>query len=68
VDDFILLFVKPPDLNQVAGVSAIICDELCHYCHGLKRIDNEIRATTIERLVAHAERINVTTIFVTKPW
>lgn len=68
MNDLTILLVESPDLNQVARVSTITCDELRHNCHGFQRIDGEFRTTTIEFLVArvaHAERIYVATILVT---
>jgi hypothetical protein len=48
VDDFAILFVEPPDFNQVARVGTITCDELRHYRHWFQSVDSELRTTTIK--------------------
>jgi hypothetical protein len=58
----IVLLVVSPDFDQVSGVGAIGGDELGNHRHGLGGIDHLIRS--IKRLISHAERVEIATIFI----
>ena len=59
-DDLTALHVEALDLRQGTGVSAVGSDELGHHGNWGRRVDE--LAEAIERLIAHAVSVEVTTI------
>mmetsp|Transcript_61394 Transcript_61394/g.190297 ORF Transcript_61394/g.190297 Transcript_61394/m.190297 type:complete len:520 (-) Transcript_61394:182-1741(-) len=64
VDELAVLHVEPPNLHEVSRVCPIVGQELRHDGDGLRGVDLEVGARTVEVLVAKPEVVVITTVFV----
>mmetsp|Transcript_16675 Transcript_16675/g.45262 ORF Transcript_16675/g.45262 Transcript_16675/m.45262 type:complete len:283 (-) Transcript_16675:752-1600(-) len=64
LDDLAVLQPDSAYLGKVAGVSAVLRDELCHHCHRLTGIHLEVGTLSKELLVTHAPRVEAAALLV----
>jgi len=64
VDTHTILHIETTNLNEFSQVGPIVSDKLCHHRHGFRGVNCITSTTTIESLVAHSERVYVTSIFI----
>lgn len=59
---YVVLLKVSPYFNQISSISAVGRDELGNHRHGLGGIKHHTRS--IERLISHAERIEIATVLI----
>lgn len=58
------LAVEAAHLDELAVVGAVGREELCHDGHRLCRVEHELAARAVERLIAESERLEVAPVLV----
>eukprot|EP00971_Amphidinium_carterae_P152492 3021972-Amphidinium_carterae.1 len=64
VHHYPILHIEATDLRQDAIIGAVVGQELRDESHRLERVHREVRATAIEVLVTHSERVDITAVLV----